>query len=320
MKILKLFLILIIITSFTCYKNVTFAQDAEFTQFYANSLYLNPAFTGAVRCPRFVINYRNQWPGAGKYITYNFSYDQHIDKISGGIGLLVTRDVVGDGSLTTSSYGGIYSYQVPLTRKLSLKFGAQAAFIQKSLNWNKLNFSDQLDDRTGFVYNTQEVPGGFVKNNFDISAGAIAFSKQYFVGFAAHHLTEPDEFLQQGPSPLPRKYTAHAGAVIPLERRGNNSSISPNVIFQKQQDFNQLNLGFYLTKGPLVGGFWYRNQNSFILLLGFQQELFKFGYSYDITLNKFSSRTFGSHEISFAYLVPCKSKKKEFRTINYPSF
>ena len=35
------------------------AQDPEFTQFYANPLYLNPAFAGTARCPRLVMNYRN---------------------------------------------------------------------------------------------------------------------------------------------------------------------------------------------------------------------------------------------------------------------
>jgi hypothetical protein len=32
----------------------TFAQDPQFTQFYANPLYLNPAFAGTARCPRVV--------------------------------------------------------------------------------------------------------------------------------------------------------------------------------------------------------------------------------------------------------------------------
>ncbi|TNE76120.1 MAG: type IX secretion system membrane protein PorP/SprF, partial [Bacteroidetes bacterium] len=30
-----------------------FAQDPQFTQFYANPIYLNPAFAGSHGCPRF---------------------------------------------------------------------------------------------------------------------------------------------------------------------------------------------------------------------------------------------------------------------------
>ena len=43
------------------YSENAFAQDPSFTQFYANPLYLNPAFAGTARCPRLNLNYRNQW-------------------------------------------------------------------------------------------------------------------------------------------------------------------------------------------------------------------------------------------------------------------
>ncbi|MFT4523977.1 MAG: hypothetical protein ACI85F_000118, partial [Bacteroidia bacterium] len=50
------------------------AQDPQFTQFYANPLYLNPAFAGSKRCPRVVMNYRNQWPAiSGTFVTYSAS-------------------------------------------------------------------------------------------------------------------------------------------------------------------------------------------------------------------------------------------------------
>src|SRR5687768_15690747 len=72
------------------------AQDPQFTQFYANPLYLNPAFAGSKRCPRIAINARLQWTGiSGNYRTYAASYDQHIDAISGGIGIRFMRDEAG---------------------------------------------------------------------------------------------------------------------------------------------------------------------------------------------------------------------------------
>jgi type IX secretion system PorP/SprF family membrane protein len=295
-----------------------FAQDPQFTQFYANPLYLNPAFAGTARCPRVILNYRNQWPAiSGTFVTYSASYDQHIDNLSGGIGLLVTNDKAGEGTLNTTNFSGIYSYQLNINRRFSIKAGFQATYAQKSVDWNKLTFGDMIDPRRGFVYTSAEQQNQLKRSNVDISAGLLGYSKVYFFGASVHHLTEPDEgFL--GQSKLPMKYTVHAGAVIPIEK--DESSISPNILFQKQQDFQQLCLGLYLTKGPIVGGLWYRNQDSFIALIGFQQGLVKFGYSYDVTVSKLSNATAGSHELSFAMQFECKPKKKKFRTISCPSF
>jgi type IX secretion system PorP/SprF family membrane protein len=296
------------------------AQDPEFTQFYANPLYLNPAFAGTARCPRICLNYRNQWPGiTGTFVTYSASYDQHIDGISGGVGFLFTNDRAGQATINTTNISGIYSYQLNITREFSMKVGLQATYAQKSVDWSKLNFGDMIDPRRGFVYNTTEVPNVTSRTNVDFSAGLLGYSRRYFFGFAVHHITEPDEgFL--GQSKLPMKYTGHAGAVIPIGGRYGDSGISPNILYQKQGDFQQLNLGIYFNKGPLVGGAWYRNQDSFILLLGFQQDLFKFGYSYDVTVSKLTNATAGSHELSFQMQFECKPKKKKFRTVSCPSF
>jgi type IX secretion system PorP/SprF family membrane protein len=297
-----------------------FAQDPEFTQFYANPLYLNPALAGTSRCPRVNLNYRNQWPGiSGTYVTTSASYDQHIDVIGGGIGLLVLRDNAGQGTLTTTNVSGMYSYQLNLTREFSMKFGAQATFFQKAIDWTKLTFGDMIDARRGFVYNTNEIPGLNAKSGVDFSAGVLGYSKRYFFGFAAHHLTQPDEGLL-GPSKLPMKLTGHAGAALPVGGKGSLTTISPNVLYQKQQDFQQLNLGLYVTKGSIVAGLWYRNQDAFIAVLGFQQRFFRVGYSYDVTVSKLTNATAGSHELSFSLQFECKPKKKKFRLVSCPSF
>lgn len=70
-----------------------YGQDPQFTQFYANPLYLNPAFAGTARCARITFNYRNQWPNlSGTYVTYSAGYDQHFDVLAGGVGLLILSD------------------------------------------------------------------------------------------------------------------------------------------------------------------------------------------------------------------------------------
>jgi type IX secretion system PorP/SprF family membrane protein len=300
------------------------AQDPQFTQFYANPLYLNPAFAGVVRCPRFILNYRNQWPNIpGNYITYSASYDQHIDALNGGIGVLVTNDVAGQGTLNTLNFSGIYSYHLEVNRNFSIKAGFQATYAQRTLDWSKLTFGDQIDRRYGFIYNTNEVFGPNSVNYVDFSAGMIGYSERFFFGFAAHHLTQPDQSFLVPSSRLPMKITAHAGASIPLTRKtrfNDPAKISPNILFQQQQDFRQINVGMYFQKSPFVAGLWYRNKDAFIALVGIQQGLFKFGYSYDVTVSRLTNTTGGAHEISVSMQVDCKPKKKRFRTINCPSF
>jgi len=122
------------------------------------------------------------------------------------------------------------------------------------------------------------------------------------------------------------KHTAHVGGTFALSRYRNNiTSISPNLLYQKQQNFQQFNYGIYVYRGPIVGGLWTRhsmkNFDSFILLIGLMQENFKFGYSYDITLSNLkNSNTLGAHELSFTLYLPCKSKTKSFNTISCPQF
>jgi type IX secretion system PorP/SprF family membrane protein len=300
------------------------AQDPQFTQFYANPLYLNPAFAGSVRCPRFVLNYRNQWPAIpGNFVTYSASYDQHFDGINGGLGLLVTNDVAGQGTLNTLNVSGIYSYHLEVNRNFSIKAGFQATYAQRTLDWNKLTFGDQIDSRYGFIYGTQETFGPNTVSFVDFSAGAIGYSEKFFIGFAAHHITQPDQSFLVPSSRLPMKITAHTGAVIPLARKtrfNDPAKISPNILFQQQQDFRQINLGMYFQKSPFIAGLWYRNKDAFIVLVGLQQGLFKFGYSYDVTVSRLTNATAGAHEVSFSMQIDCKPKKKRYRTINCPSF
>lgn len=311
------------VTLLTWNSTVTKAQDPEFTQFYANPLYLNPAFAGTARCPRLAMNYRNQWPAlTGTFVTTSASYDQHVETISGGLGLLVTNDRAGKGTLTTTTVSGIYSYQQAISRKFSLKAGFQATYFQKALDWSKLTFGDMIDPRKGFIYETQDIPRGGTVSNVDFSAGLLGFSEIFYVGAAVHHLTEPNESLIVGNSPLPMKFTGHAGAVIPIDkrRRYSEANISPNILYRRQGEFQQLNIGLYVNKGPLVGGIWYRFNDSFIALIGIQTDVIRFGYSYDVTVSELTPATAGSHEVSMTIQFDCRPKRKKFRSVSCPSF
>lgn len=296
------------------------AQDPIFTQFYANPLYLNPAFAGSARCLRMNMNFRNQWAGIeGTYVTYSASVDRHVDAIQGGLGLLATSDNAGNGILRTTNVSGIYSYLFQPNRYLSIRVGFQATFFQKSIDWSRLTFGDMIDERRGFVYDTQEKSRLASKANADFSGGVLAYTKRLYAGVAVNHITQPDEGLL-GTSQLPMKITVHAGASLPVGDNGNQTFISPNIIYQNQQNFHHLNLGVYVTKGPLVAGMWVRYVDAFIMLVGFQHNSIKIGYSYDVTISKLTNVTYGSHEISFSKQFQCRPKTKKIRGDSCPSF
>ena len=92
-KFLK-FHLLFVLLSMTC-SIALFAQDPIFTQFYSNPVYLNPAFSGTHHCPRIVSNYRNQWPNfSGDFITTSITYDQFVDALKGGFGIILMSDQI----------------------------------------------------------------------------------------------------------------------------------------------------------------------------------------------------------------------------------
>jgi type IX secretion system PorP/SprF family membrane protein len=311
------------------------AQDPEFSQFYAAPVYTNPAMAGTAFCGRmsagrFSLNYRNQWPSLpGTFRTFNASYDQHLDAIGGGIGLMATYDRAGAGLLTTQSFSGVYSYVLPINKYFFLRGGLQASFVQKSIDHTKLKFGDQIHPTLGFVNPTQEPTANSSRVYPNFGAGLLAYSEKFYAGFAVHNITEPvQSFYSNNDGIVPRRYTFHTGVVIPLDKKKfSQATLSPNALFMMQQNFTQLNFGFYANKGPIVTGLWYRqtmgiygNSDALMVLLGFRKDKFKFGYSYDITVSSARSAAPGSHEISAAVEWCLSTRPHTFKPLKCPDF
>jgi hypothetical protein len=95
----------------------------------------------------------------------------------------------------------------------------------------------------------------------------------------------------------------------------------PNIIYQYQNGFQELNIGTYVKYGNFNVGAWYRNRDAFILTFGINTGKFKLGYSYDVTVSKLGNGiSGGSHEVSMGYNLKCRRKPRAFRTISCPSF
>ncbi len=315
------------------YCSRSYAQDPHFSQFFANPIYTNPAFAGSAVCPRVGISYRDQWPSLGAFKTFSASYDQYFDAISGGIGVYIMSDRQSDYYREFSAEF-IYSLRVKLTNDITLNLAAQANFTNNSLDWDELVFPDMIDPRYGQIQGSTlaQRPDETSKTYFDVGAGAVIFSENWYAGFAAVNLLQPDEgFISY--NRLPVKFTANAGMRFNLKRDTRRTNalfgqpvISPNIIFQHQGKFNTLNYGAYLDWSPFIFGAWFRqsmafsNRDALVLLFGLEWGDYKIGYSYDITVSSLSNVSGGAHEITLGAKFPCPEKHKKIRAIKCPSF
>ncbi|NNE30348.1 MAG: PorP/SprF family type IX secretion system membrane protein [Saprospiraceae bacterium] len=290
-------------------------QDPVFSQFYSAPLNINAAFTGNTLAPFFAANYRNQWTSLGgiqAYRTYALSYSQFFESFNSGIGVSLLTDDAGEGLINTHIGRLSYAYRVQVNRNLSFKLGAEAGAIQTRLDWDKLIFYDQLENESEIINPTAEIrPDDLNRTKLDVGAGFLAYTPKFYVGLSLKHLNTPDQvFIGSNNSldtGLPLRMTIHGGAQISLSKSNNQdltSFLSPNVMLIKQGDFGQVNVGTYVGLGKIYGGAWYRhawsNPDAMIFLLGFQQDKFKIGYSFDLRLpgELNLSNTGGTHEIS----------------------
>lgn len=326
------------------------AQDPQFSQFYSAPLYLNPGFAGATQQGRVGANYRNQWPAIDNatFVTMSAYFDYFFDDFNSGIGLLVTGDRQGHGALRSNSVALQYAYQIDLNEHLTFRPGIELSYVFRDIDYTRLVFGDQYDP-TSYNPNEGLPPSGESAGNdmisyADIGFGGLLYSKSFWIGLSAHHLTEPNQaFYEDGQSSLPRKYSAHVGYKFALKpittKRGykvavRERSITPSVLYKGQGDFDQLDAGLYYTHEPLVVGVWYRglpfkpleginNNESAIFLIGFTQNNLNIGYSFDYTISKLGIDSGGAHEVSVSYefsLADPRKPPKNVRRIPCPRF
>ena len=303
---------------------IALCQDAEFTQFYSNPIYLNPAFAGTNNCPRLSTIHRSQWTGLPQiFNTTSFSYDQNFRAIHGGIGFMLLSDRL-NNAIQNNRISGMYSYEIKISKKLTLRTGIEASFWQNKFNQNQLTFVDMIDPIRGFVYSTANNTINSSKNGLDFSSGILAYSEKFFLGFSTHHLTEPKQSIFSEEYKLERKYSLNIGYHFPFGYDGSISKknwiISPNVIVKKQGLNEQLNIGVYGEKGSYVVGLWYRDNQNYAFLVGAKMGLIKIGYSYDINLSRLQLATSGSHEISIQINFQCDNKNSIIQSLSCPSF
>lgn len=326
-----------------------FAQDIQFSQFYAVPLYQNPAFAGSAHAPRFMVHNRIQWPGINssatsnalsRYTTSLFSADTYFSKYRSGAGLMVFRDWQSGSLLSSTEVSALYAYEIPVTSGFSLRPGLQASYVMRSIDYSKLRFPEDFDDANGFNGNVRS--GGAQNRYFDFSSGVIGYSERIWTGVSFHHINQPNQtFIGASGVRLPMKFAITGGYKIYLKQPRHQTyledvkevSLTPTVHYKAQGKNDQTDLGVYLNYDQLMAGLWYRgipfkkylksiqNNESLILLAGWKYNNWAFGYSYDMTVSKLTTvRTGGAHELNITYVHHQSKKYKPMKRLPCPSF
>jgi type IX secretion system PorP/SprF family membrane protein len=312
------------------------AQDPQFSQPYANSMYLNPALTGDTPENRLSLDYRNQWSAIENgFSSYIASFDRFEQRINSGIGAYFLHDGSGANGYVVNGLSVNYAYDVQLARESGLRAGLDLGYFFISYDKKKLLFPDQFI-RGGANTSIENLTNDR-SSYLDIGAGVLYYNKNLWAGISVGHVNTPNISLIDQQELLPRKISMHAG--IKLWRRTNSfdkelGSLSLITHYKVQGDFDQLDLGVYYDFKPLVVGVWYRGLSlinsvndtpiqpeSIILLLGVEfKEFFRVAYSYDITISQIGFNSGGSHEISIIYEWVSNKKNNPLRRVSCPKF
>ncbi len=267
------------------------AQDPSFSQFYANRIYLNPAFTGLEAGLSVAGVSRMQWVNVDQgFRTYGFSAEIQEPFINSGIGISIFRNTQGLAQLNSTSVSMSYAYLIPM-KNHNIHIGVEAAWNQKRVDWDKLIFSDQLDQINGNVYSSTFTPVIDKTSYTDFNMGVLwrfnsdmnIFKKRFrdvhhSVGISMSHLpalfgsNAGQESLQNLETQLTPRMTFHAGSMIPLTyfNTGKNElMISPNFkadvqgdgLFKFKDNLQVFTYGGYLLYNGYYVGALYQNKN-----------------------------------------------------------
>lgn len=312
------------------------AQDPQFSQFYSASLYLGPSFAGATRGGRVASSYRNQWPDIpNQYNTYYLAVDNYFAQYQSGIGLFLLRDYAGSGKLTSTSVNLQYAYNFKIVRWLYVKPGIQMGLYNRSIDYSRLIFGDQLSFEGNIPVSSEKGFGESILL-FDYATSLLFYSENFWLGTTFDHLPFPNESLLGAESANPMKLVVYGGVRFAIKKKLQlikQDYISLSFIYKKQDVFKQLDVGFYWERFPVQLGVTYRgipfvkskynflNHDAVISKIGFMFERFSIGYSYDFNVSELRSFSGGAHEVSLIFLFNRNQEvKKRIKALPCPNF
>lgn len=300
-------------------------QDAQFSQYMFNGIYINPAYAGYKEQLNIHAFYRSQWTGiTGGPKTMSLALDAIANDGNVGLALQISKDQLGAQSNLAGYVNYAYRIRMNDDGSARLAFGLGVGAVQLGIDGSKLNPNEaEPDQPTGNQSTT--VP--------DARVGAYYADKRFYAGFSADNLISQYTNISRYafiPQPKPHYYLT-AGALLPLSE---DFLLKPSFLLKDDRAGpTSLDLNAFLLLGERiwVGGSYRMGvklydksylqrdlsmQNSVVAAIEiFASDNFRIGYAYDFSVGPLQGYSGGTHEISVGYYF--KPKKTRMLTPRY---
>jgi len=291
---IRIFVFLVGLFSFC---QISAQDDPLFTQYLINPQAINPAYAGAHDMLQATLLTRLQNVGAaqdfGAPNTNLISTSMPISNYNLAFGINAMRDNFAFN--TTTELDAIIAYRI-YSGNEKLSFGLTAGFVNRSIDFSKLNVFDS-GDSSFFAQQT-----GF-KPTFGFGAYYITTDK--YLGFSIPRLRDASVETSEGEAFKRQIYLT--GGILLDHRRYSFLRIRPSFLL-KYVENGRLTLdlsGTAIFNDMIFAGISVRNYNSVNLFGQLQiSRAFRAGYSLDLATNDIFENSYGTHEISLLIGIP----------------
>jgi type IX secretion system PorP/SprF family membrane protein len=287
--------------------SLTFAQqDKLLTHFIYDKMSINPGKTGIDLYNGFCGTsiYRNQWDKVnGAPNSALFNVEGNLSKyFPGGIGISFWHDAIGFKRANNVTLN--YSYPIQIGSIGTLGIGVGVGIMNVGINPEWIPPTNTPD---------ASLPSSFAATGLDLNFGAYFQGKNFYAGLSSTHLPATQlSQVTQGVSNsfgIARHYYIMGG--YKLKKIGNGDIDAQVLMRTDLVKFSaDINARYIMTLSgdkQLYGGLTFRTSDAIALMVGYTPiKNFTVGYSYDLTINKFSSLSNGSHElmVRYCYFLP----------------
>lgn len=277
-------------------------QEAQYSQYMFNNLFINPAYAGSRDQVSMSLIGRNQWSGFdGAPKSAAFAMHGPSANLKNGFGMMLTTDAIGPVSSTGLSLQ--YAYRIKLDANRTLAFGLQGAMDYYRTNFAALRLEDYSDNSFAQQDIRRWMPNA--------GAGLYLNGKHSYLGAAIPRL------INNRLSPIKADTVAHQTRHYFITG-GLLFDIGPNVKFRPSTLLKfsngggpslDLNASFLFKEKLWLGASW-RSEDAMVFMVElWPTSQLRIGYAYDLTTSALRHYNSGSHELSIGFDFAFKKGK-----------